>query len=208
MKGIPREVVEHSLRVNPKSKSVKQRLRQFDEEKRRAVGEEIGKLLAVAFIWEINHPEWLANPVLVRKKSRKWRMCFDYTGLNKACPKDLFPLPRIYHVVDSSSGCEILSFLDTYSGYPQIVLKDSDQPTTTLITALNSYCYVTMSFGLKNAGATYQRGMIKCFSDLIERTVDAYIDDIMVKTRQSEGLICDLRETFDKLKANDIKLNP
>jgi hypothetical protein len=154
MKGIPREVVEHSLRVNPKSKSVKQRLCQFDEEKRRAIGEEMSKLLTTAFIREINHPESLSNPVLVRKKSRKWRMCFDYTGLNKACPKDSFPLPRIDHVVDSSSGCEMLSFLDTYSGYPQIVLKQSDQPVASLITAFNSYCYVTMSFGLKNAGAT------------------------------------------------------
>ena len=115
MPGIPREVAEHSLHVKPSSRPVKQRLRRFDEEKRRAIGEEIAKLLAAGFIKEVFHPEWLANPVLVRKKSGQWRMCVDYTGLNKACPKDPFPLPRINKVVDSTAGCETLSFLDAYA---------------------------------------------------------------------------------------------
>jgi hypothetical protein len=91
MKGIPREATEHSLRINPRSNPLKQRLCRFHEEKRKAIEEEISKLLAAGFIREINHPEWLANPVLVRKKNGKWRMCVDYTGLNKACPKDPFP---------------------------------------------------------------------------------------------------------------------
>ena len=86
-------------------------------------------------------------------------MCVDYTGLNKACPKDHFPLPRIDQIVDSTSGCKILSFLDAYSGYHQIVMKESDQLATSFITPYGSYCYVTMPFGLKNAGATYQRCM-------------------------------------------------
>ena len=106
MPGIPREVAEHALKIHPDSKPVKQRLCCFDEE--------IAKLLAAGFIREVYHPEWLANPVLVRKKNGKWRMCVDYTGLNKACPKDPFPLPRIDQVVDSTSGCETLCFLDAY----------------------------------------------------------------------------------------------
>ena len=111
MPGIPREVAEHSLDIRAGSKPVKQRLRRFDEEKRRAIGEEIHKLLAAGFIKEVFHPEWLANPVLFKKKNGKWRMCVDYTGLNKACPKNPFPLPRIDQIVDSTAGCEILSFL-------------------------------------------------------------------------------------------------
>ena len=95
MPSIPREVAKHTLKIHPSSKPVKQRLHRFDEEKRRAIGEEIAKLLAAGFIREVYHPEWLANPVFVRKKSRKWRMCADYMGLNKACPKDPFPLPLI-----------------------------------------------------------------------------------------------------------------
>ena len=86
-------------------------------------------------------------------------MCVDYTGLNKACLKDHFPLPRIDQIVDSTSGCEILSFLDAYSGYHQIAMKESDQLTTSFITPYGLYCYVTLLFGLKNAGATYQRCM-------------------------------------------------
>jgi hypothetical protein len=105
---------------------VKQPLCQFDEEKRRAIGEEIHKLMAAGFIKEVFHPEWLANPVLVKKKGEKWRMCVDYTGLNKACPEVPYPLPRIDQIVDSTAGCETLSFLDAYSGYHQIRMKESD----------------------------------------------------------------------------------
>ena len=112
MPGIPREVAEHALHLISGLKPTKQRLRRFDDERRRAIGEEVAKLLAVGFIREVFHSDWLANPVLVKKKTRKWRMCIDYIGLNKACPKDHFPLPRIDQIVDSTSGCEILSFLD------------------------------------------------------------------------------------------------
>ena len=94
-------------------------------------------------------------------------MCVDYTGHNKTCTKDPFPLPRIDQVVDSTSGCETLCFLDAYSGYHQITMKESDQLTTSFITPFGSFYYVTLSFGLKNAGATYQRCMLKCFKGLI-----------------------------------------
>ena len=112
---------------------MKQRLCHFDEEKSRAIGEEITKLLVAEFIKEVYHPEWLANPILVQKKNGKWIMCVDYTNLNKTCPKDPFPLPHIDQVVDSTSGCEILSF-DAYFGYHQIVMKESDQLVTSFIT--------------------------------------------------------------------------
>ena len=110
-------------------------------------------------------------------------MCVDYTGLNKACSKDMFPLPCIDQVVDSTLGCKTLCFLDAYSGYHQIMMKESDQLTTSFITPFGSFCYVTMSFGLKNAGATYQRCMLKCLRDLIGWTVEAYVDDIVVKSK-------------------------
>ena len=110
-------------------------------------------------------------------------MCVDYMGLNKACPKELFPLPRIDQVVDSTSGCETLCFLDAYSGYHQIMMKESDQLATSFITPFGSFCYVTMSFGLKNIGATYQCWMLKCFGDLIGQTIEAYVDDIVVKSK-------------------------
>ena len=128
---------------------MKQCLCRFDEGKCRVISEEIAKLLAARFIKEVYHPEWLANPILVRKKSGEWRMCVDYTGLNKACPKDLFPLPHIDQIVDSTLGCETLCFLDAYSGYHHIAMKESDQLATSFITPFGSFCYVMMPFGLK-----------------------------------------------------------
>src|SRR4026207_295410 len=196
MPGIPREVAEHSLDVRPNSKLVKQRLRRFDELKRRAIGEELQKLLAAGFIKEVFHPEWLANPVLVKKKNGSWRMCLDYTSLNKVCPKVPFPLPRIDQIVDSTAGCELLSFLDAYSGYHQIKMRESDQLATSFITPFGMYCYVTMPFGLRNAGATYQRCMLHVFGDHIGRNIEAYVDDIVVKSRKADDLVADLRIAF------------
>ena len=114
MPGIPREVAEHALHIRVGSRPVKQQLRCFNKKKQRAIGEELARLLDTGFIKEVYHLEWLDNPVLVKKKNGKLRMCVDYTSLNKACPKDLFPLPCIDQVVDSTSGCKTLCFLDAY----------------------------------------------------------------------------------------------
>jgi hypothetical protein len=208
MPGIPRDVAEHSLDIRAGARPVKQHLRRFDEEKRRAIGEEVHKLMAAGFIKEVFHPECLANPVLVKKKGGKGRMCVDYTGLNKACPKVPYPLPCIDQIVDSTTGCETLSFLDAYSGYHQIKIKESDQLVTSFITPFGMYCYTTMPFGLRNAGATYQRCMNHVFREHIGRKVEAYIDDIVVKTRKASDLFSDLEVTFGCLRAKGVKLNP
>jgi ribonuclease HI len=208
MPGIPRDVAEHSLDIRVGARPVKHHMHRFDEEKRRAIGEEIHKLMTAGFIKEVFHPEWLANPVLVKKKGGKWRMCVDYTGLNKACPKVPYPLPRIDQIVDSTAGCETLSFLDAYSGYHQIKMKESDQLATSFITPFGMYCYTTMPFDLRNAGATYQRCMNHVFGEHIGRTVEAYVDDIVVKTRKASDLLSDLETTFKCLRAKGVKLNP
>jgi hypothetical protein len=159
MKGVPRVVAKHKLNIKPGSKPVKQRLRHFNDEKCKAIGEEILKLLSAGFIREVFHPEWLANPALVKRKNNKWRMCVDYTSLNKVCSKDPFPLPRIDQVVDSIAGCETICFLDAYSGYHQIAMCIADQLAISFITSFGAYWYQTLPFGLKNAGATFQRFM-------------------------------------------------
>ena len=150
MKGEPRELAEHSLNIDPKCKPVKQPLRRFGDEKRHAIGKEIARLLKAEFIREVLHTRWVANPVLVPKKeTNELRMCVDYTGLNKACPKDPFALPRIDQVIDSTAGSELLCFLDAYSGYHQIKMRKSDQLATSFTTPYDTFCYVTMPFGLK-----------------------------------------------------------
>ena len=126
-------------------------------------------------------------------------MCVDYTSLNKACPKDSFPLPRIDQIVDSTAGCETLCFLDAYSGYHQIAMKESDQLATSFITPFGSYCYVRMPFGLKNVCTMYQRCMLRSFDYLIGEVVEEYVDDIVVKSKFSDLLIHDLERTFSKL---------
>jgi hypothetical protein len=208
MPGIPREVAEHSLDILPHSHAVQQRLRRFDEERRRAIRAELRKILEAGFIKEVFHPTWLANPVLVKKKNGKWRMCIDYTSLNKACPKVPFPLPRIDQIVDSTAGCELLCFLDAYFGYHQIKMKESDQLATSFITPFGMFCYVTMPFGLWNACATYQRCTQHVFGDHIGRMVEAYVDDIVVKTRKANDLVGNLNIVFGCLRANGVKLNP
>ena len=117
MPGVPRELAEHRLRVDSKVKHVKEHLRQSAVQKRKAIGEEVARLLAAEFIREIYHSEWLANVVMVPKKDKSLRMCIDFKHINRACPKDHFPLPRIDQIVDSTARCERLSFLDAYSGY-------------------------------------------------------------------------------------------
>jgi hypothetical protein len=117
MSGVPRELAEHRIDVNEGSKPIKQRLRRFSPDKKEAIKKEITKLMAARFIREILHPDWLANPILVQKKNMaEWRMCVDYTDLNKHCPKDPFVLPRIDQIVDSTVGSTLLSFLDVIQG--------------------------------------------------------------------------------------------
>lgn len=208
MPGVPRHLIEHKLNVNEGSKPTKQRLRRFASDKKKAIEAEITRLLAARFIKEVYHPDWLANPVLVKKKNKEWRMCVDYTDLNKCCPKDPFGLPRIDEVVDNSTSYEVLSFLDCYSGYHQISLNEADQIKTSLITPFGAYCYITMPFGLKNAGATYQRAIQACLKKLIPDTVQAYIDDVVVKTVEADNVVEDLKKTFKALNEYQWKLNP
>ena len=141
--------------MNSEKKPVQQRRKAFTPERGQAVIEEVTKLLAVGFICEVYYPNWLANVILVKKANGKWRMCMDFTNLKKACPKDSFPLPRIDQLVDSTAGHKLLTFMDAFSRYNQIKMTEEDQEKTTFITSQGFYCYKVMSFGLKNAGATY-----------------------------------------------------
>ena len=105
-------------------------------------------------------------------------------------------------------GCELLSFLDAYSGYHQIKMKESNQLATSFITPFGMYCYVTMPFGLRNTGATYQWCMLHVFGDHLGRNIEAYVYNIVVKSRKADGLVADLRNAFDCLRAKGVKLNP
>jgi hypothetical protein len=167
MPGVPRELAEHRLEVHKTSRPIKQKLRQFAKDRKQAIEVEVCKLLAAGFVRECQHPIWLANPVLVPKKTSGLRMCIDYTDLNKHCPKDPFPLPRIDQVVDSTACSIPLCFLDCYLGYHYIALHLEDEDKTSFIMPHGIYCYKVMTFGLKNAGATYQKAIQKCLKSQV-----------------------------------------
>ncbi|KAI3742755.1 hypothetical protein L1987_60450 [Smallanthus sonchifolius] len=148
-------------------------------------------------IKEVKFPRWLANVVVVQKKNGKWRVCVDFTDLNKACPKDPFPLPHIDSMVDAIAGHEMLTFMDASSGFQQIQMEPSDQEDTAFMTPTGIYCYIAMPFGLKNAGATYQRLGNMMFKEKLRDTMEVYIDDMVVKSKKVEDHLRDLREAFD-----------
>ncbi|KAI5349432.1 hypothetical protein L3X38_002319 [Prunus dulcis] len=169
---------------------------------------EVDRLSSIRFIREVDYPTWLANVVMVRKPRKGWRMCVDYTNLNRACPKDSFPLPRIDQLVDATAGHALLSFMDAYSGYNQIFMHPEDQAHTSFITDRGLYCYKVMPFGLKNAGATYQRLVNHLFAPLIGNTMEVYVDDMLVKSRTADQHIPNLSAMFTILKQYKMRLNP
>ena len=180
----------------------------MDPERSAALKEEVDKLQSNGFIRDALYPEWVSNPVLVRKPNGKWRTCVDYSDLNKTCPKDSFPLPRVDQLVDSTAGHELLSFMDAYSGYNQIPMHLPDQEHTSFVTDLGLYCYRVMPFGLKNAGATYQRLVNRMFTDQIGKTMEVYVDDMLVKSRFSTDHVRDSDSMFCILRKYGMKLNP
>ena len=187
---------------------MRQRKRKFNEERCLVVQEETKKLLSAGHIKEIQYPKWLTNVVLVKKANGKWRMCVDFTDLNKACPKNSYPLPSIDALVDSASGCKMLSFLDAFSGYDQIKMHPRDECKTAFMIETCCYCYKVMPFGLKNAGATYQRLMDKVLTPMLGRNVQAYVDDMVVTSQERGRHTTDLEELFATIAKYRLKLNP
>jgi hypothetical protein len=206
--GVNRDVIEHSLNVDPSFKPRKQRLRKMSDDKTEGARNEVKRLLSAGVIREVTYPECLANTVMVKKANGKWRMCIDFTDLNKACPKDEFPLPRIDSLVDAAASSELMSLLDCYSGYHQIWMKKEDEPKTSFITTSGTYCYLRMPEGLKNAGGSFSRMTVNVLHSQIGRNVLTYVDDvIVVKSMKQENHIADLQETFANFRQAGLKLN-
>jgi hypothetical protein len=135
-------------------------------------------------------------------------MCIDFTNLNKACPKDEFPLPKIDSLIDAAATSELMSLLDCYLGYHQILMKKEDEPKTSFITPSGTYCYLRMPEGLKNAGESFSRMTSKVLCTQIGRTILTYVDDTIVKSTKQENHIVDLQETFANFRKASLKLNP
>ena len=154
----------------------------------------------MGFIKPVNQAEWIANVMLVPKNDGKVRMCVDFTDLNKACPKDDFPIPHIDVLVDNTTGSALMSFMDGFSGYNQIKMTPKDKTKTTFTSEWGIYCYMVMPFGHKNARATYQRMATALLHDMMHNEVEVYVDDMIVKSKDRENHTTNLRKLFKRIK--------
>jgi len=200
-------VASHKLSIYKEARYVSQKKCKLGEERRQAAKVEADKLLSAGFIEEAQYTTWLSNIVLVKKANGKWRMCVDYTGLKRVCPRDAYPLPNIDRLVDGAAGNKVLSFLDAYFGYNQIPMASSDMHKTAFIMDDANYFYRVMPFSLKNVGATYQRLMDKVFSHLMGHCVEVYIDDMVVKSPSHRQHAEDLSAVFSALRRYNLRLN-
>jgi hypothetical protein len=187
--GVNRDVIEHSLNVDPSFKPRSKRLQKMSDDKAEGARNEVKRLLSADVIREVTYPEWLANIVMVKKANGKWRICIDFIDLNKVCPKDKFPLPRIDSLVDATASSELMSLLDCYLGYHQIWMKKEDEPKTSFITPSGTYCYLWMPEGLKNARGSFSRMTAKVLHSQIGRNVLTYVDDIIAKAQSNKIML-------------------
>ncbi|GAU35398.1 hypothetical protein TSUD_160490 [Trifolium subterraneum] len=208
MPGIDPEVACHQLTIDPRASAVVQRRRKQSPEKAEATKKVVKDLLEANFIAEAQYTTWLSNVVLVKKSNGKWRMCVDYTDLNRTCPKDAYPLPNIDKLVDNSSGFKLLSFMDAYSDYNQINMAEIDKKKTAFMTETGNYYYNVMSFGLKNAGATYKRMMNNVFHNEIGDMLNIYMDNMIVKSEEEIDHTVHLKKVFDQARKFNMRFNP
>ena len=208
MPGINPEIAQHHIDTHNHMVPVKQKLRRMRTEWLLKIKEEVITQLKVGFIKPIHEPKWVANVVPVPKKDGKVRMCVDFRDLNKAYPKDDFPLPHIDVLVDNTTRNALMSFMDGFSRYNQIKMAPKDMTKTTFTTKWGIYCYTVMLFGLKNARATYQRMAIALLHDTMHNEVEVYINDMIVKSKDRGSHATNLRKFFKRIKEYRLRLNP
>ncbi|XP_045822052.1 uncharacterized protein LOC123914933 [Trifolium pratense] len=208
MPGLDTDIVVHKLPLKPECAPVKQEMRRTRPDMALKIKEEVKKQFDAGFLTVAKYPQWVANIVPVPKKDGKVRMCVDYRDLNRASPKDDFPLPHIDVLVDNTAQSSVFSFMDGFSGYNQIKMNPEDMEKTTFITPWGTFCYKVMPFGLKNAGATYQRAMVTLFHDMIHKEIEVYVDDMIAKSQGEEEHLVHLRKLFARLRKFKLRLNP
>uniref|UniRef100_A0A2N9GBC8 Integrase catalytic domain-containing protein n=1 Tax=Fagus sylvatica TaxID=28930 RepID=A0A2N9GBC8_FAGSY len=201
-------LVAHSLNVEPGTRPVVQPMRTFHMEVEAQITQDVKKLFATRFIKPIQNSRWLSNIMPVKKKNGQIRCCVDFHNLNKACPKDEFPLPNMDFLIDLAAGHATFSFIDGFNGYNQIRMSTKDAEKIVFHTPIGNFYYTVMPFGLKNADATYQRTMTAMFHDMMHKEIEDYVDDIVVKSKKREDHLETLRKVFDRCRLYKLKMNP
>jgi len=208
MPGLNFDIAQHKLPLNPECSQVKQKLRRMKPEMYLKIKEEVKRRFNAGFLAVAWYPEWVANIVPIPKKDGKVRMCVDYRDLNRASPKDNFLLPQIDVLIDNTTNFSLFSFMDDFSSYNQIKMAPEDMEKTMFVTLWGTFSYKVMSFGLKNARATYQRAMVALFHDMMHREIEVYVDDMIAKSKTEEEHLVNLRRLFERLRKYQLRLNP
>nr|AAM08865.1 Putative retroelement [Oryza sativa Japonica Group] len=210
MPGLSRSIVEHRLPIKTGVRPYQQPPRRCKADMLEAVKAEVARLYDADFIRPCRYAEWVSNMVPVIKKNGKVRVCIDFRDLNKATLKDEYPMSVADQLVDAASGHKILNFMDGNAGYNQIFMVEEDIHKTAFRCpgAIGLFEWVVMTFGLKRAGATYQRAMNYIFHDLIGWLVEVYVDDVVVKSKEIENHIANLRKVFERTRKYGLKMNP
>jgi hypothetical protein len=211
MLGLSRELVEHRLPIKTGFRPFKQPAWRFNPIIHDRVKEEVERLLNAWFIRPWWYAEWVSNIVTVEKKNTcKIQVCIDFHNLNKATPKDEYPMPIADMLINNASGHRVISFLDGNASYNQIFMAEEDMSKTTFYCPgfISLFEWVVMTFGLKNTGATYQRAMNLIFHDMLGIILEVYIDDVIVKLDSMDGHLADLRLALERMRRYGLKMNP
>ncbi|KAI5320936.1 hypothetical protein L3X38_040644 [Prunus dulcis] len=211
MPGLDRQLVEHKLPIKNGYLPVKQARRRMSMDTELKVKEEIERLLKAGFIRPAIYADWLANIVpVLKRKTGAVRICVDYRNLNEASPKDEYPMPMADMLIDGAAHNQMLSFMDGNAGYNQIMMAEQDIHKTAFMCPghIGPFEYTVMPFGLRNAGATYQRAMNSIFHDMIGHSLEVYIDDVVIKSPEEGNHVSSLRKAFLRMRQHKLKMNP
>ena len=192
LKTFDTQIIQHVIPMKPQSKPFQQKLRKMHPALELAVKKELNKLLTARIIFPVHHTQWVDNLVPVRKKNGDIRLCVDFCNLNRSSEKDNYPVPPMEKILQKVSGAQMLSLLDGFSGYNQVLVSPVVQFKTTFRTPWGTYAYRKMPFGLINAGDKFQRVMDTDFRGLINHSVIVYLDDVTVFSKNRSDHISDL----------------
>nr|GEW53554.1 retrotransposon protein, putative, Ty3-gypsy subclass [Tanacetum cinerariifolium] len=157
---------------------------------------------------KVKYQTWVSNLVVVKKTNERWKLCVDFTNINKACPKEHHPLPVAEQKVEDPQRHRLKCFLDAYKGYHQITVAERDEEKLAFYIREWVFCYKRLRFGLKNAGATYQKLIDKVFNNQLGRNIEVNANDIVIKSDSEEEMLADIKETLKRLRVIHLSLNP
>ncbi|GJY18679.1 reverse transcriptase domain-containing protein [Tanacetum coccineum] len=207
MMGVPRTVTigreafntEHKINELKHLEPVKQKKRCLAPERNKVIHTQVEELTKVNILREVKYQTWVTNPVIVKKASERWKLCVDFTDINKACPKEHHSLPMIEQKVEDLHRHRLKCFLGAYKGYHQIPKAEKDEEKTAFYIREGVFYFRRLPFGLKNAGATYQRLIEKVFNHQLGRNMEVNVDDIVIKSNVEEEIVADIKKTLDGL---------